>query len=303
TAEIADVIFSAATWSEKEGVYTNSERRCNYAKKAVEPLGKTMSDANIVMEFSKQFEGKHELLFKNFHSSRDIFEEIKRVSAGQLCDYSAMSYEKIEKLGGIQWPCNEQYPEGKKRLYSEGFECKTEDGKAKLLPVDWQPLSESCNPSFPLNLNTGRTVEQWHTRTKTKTIGLLNDLAPEAWVEINPKDAKKLKVKSGERITIGSSRGKVENLIVKVTEVVREGDCFVPFHYSEQLINNLTIAEFDPKSFEPNFKQCAVNIYSDNVPDGLEQKVVEISGAITHHAHSMEETTIKNKKLEQEHEA
>jgi assimilatory nitrate reductase catalytic subunit len=280
TAEVADVIFAAATWSEKEGVYTNSERRCNYARKAVEPLGKTMSDANIVMEFSKQFEGKHELLFKDFHSSRDIFNEIKRVSDGQLCDYSGMDYEKIEKLGGIQWPCNETYPEGKKRLYSEGFECKTEDGKAKLLAVDWMPLSEKYDANFPMNLNTGRTVEQWHTRTKTKTIALLDNLAPEAWVELNPKDAVKLKVKSGDRITIGSSRGKVEKLMVKVTEVVREGDCFVPFHFSEQLINNLTIPEFDPKSFEPNFKQCAVNLYSEAVPEGIVQKTVEIAGAL-----------------------
>ncbi|HIC78580.1 MAG TPA: nitrate reductase, partial [Sulfurovum sp.] len=111
-------------------------------------------------------------------------------------------------------------------------------------------------------------------------IGLLNDLAPEAWVELNPKDAKKLKVKSGDRIKIGSTRGSVENLIVKVTEVVREGDCFVPFHFSEQMINNVTIADFDPKSFEPNFKQCAVNIYSDAVPDGIKQKEVEIAGAL-----------------------
>ncbi|CAA6818972.1 MAG: Assimilatory nitrate reductase large subunit [uncultured Sulfurovum sp.] len=280
TAEIADVIFSAATWSEKEGTYTNSERRCNYARKAVEPLGKTMSDANIVIEFSKYFEGKHELLFKDFNSSADIFEEIKRVSKGQLCDYSGMSYDKIEKLGGIQWPCNETYPEGKKRLYTEGFKCDTEDGKAKLLLVDWKPLTESCNSNFPLNLNTGRTVEQWHTRTKTKTIALLNNLAPEAWVELNSKDAKKLKVQSGDRIKIGSSRGSVENLMVKVTEVVREGDCFVPFHYSEQLINNVTHAEFDPKSFEPNYKQCAVNLYSDAVPEGITQKVVEIAGAL-----------------------
>ena len=170
TAEIADVIFSAATWSEKEGTYTNSERRCNYAKKAVEPLGKTMSDANIIIEFSKYFEGKYELLFEHLKSSEDIFNEIKKVSKGQLCDYSGMSYEKIEKLGGIQWPCNEKYPEGCKRLYGEDMKCNTEDGKAKLLALDWQPLAESCNASFPLNLNTGRTVEQWHTRTKTKTI-------------------------------------------------------------------------------------------------------------------------------------
>ena len=282
TAQVADVIFSAATWSEKEGTYTNSERRCNYAKKAIEPIGKTMSDANIVMEFSKYYEGKYELLFSHIKSTRDIFEEIKRVSKGRLCDYSGMSYELIEELGGIQWPCNEEYPKGKKRLYTEGFECKTDDGKAKLLPVDWKPLAESCNSDFPLVLNTGRTVEQWHTRTKTKSIDLLNNLAPEAWIEINPKDAKKLQVKSGDRITVGSTHGKVENIIVKVTEGVREGNAFVPFHFGEQLINAVTIADFDPKSFEPNYKQCAINLYSVKVPEGIVMKESEISGALAY---------------------
>jgi len=295
TAQIADVIFCAATWSEKEGTYTNSERRCNYAKKAVEPLGDTKSDANIVIEFSKYFEGKYELLFKNFKSSEDIFNEIKEVSRGQLCDYSGMSYEKIEKLGGIQWPCNEQYPNGKKRLYTKGFKCKTPDGKAKLLPVNWEPLSESCNPKFPLNLNTGRTVEQWHTRTKTKTIDLLNDLAPEAWCEINPADAKELEVKSGDRIKIASSRGEVNELIVKVTQVVRQGDCFVPFHFADQLINSVTIDDFDPKSFEPNFKQCAVNLYSTKVPHGIKMKKEEVSGELTHQTTSnLQNLKIKN---------
>lgn len=294
TAEIADVIFAAATWSEKEGVYTNSERRCNYAKQAVEPLGKTMSDANIVMEFSKYFEGKYELLFANLNSSRDIFEEIKKVSRGRLCDYSGMSYEKIEALGGIQWPCNETYPEGKKRLYTEGFACPTDDGKAKLLPLDWQPLAESCNPNFPLILNTGRTVEQWHTRTKTKTIDLLNNLAPEAWVEINPSDAAQLKVQSGDRIALGSVRGKVQNVIVKVSETVREGSVFVPFHFSEQLVNALTIFDFDPKSFEPNFKQCAINLYSQAVPQGLKMKEEEIAGALSY---QKQETAFASEKV------
>jgi assimilatory nitrate reductase catalytic subunit len=282
TAEIADVIFSAATWSEKEGVYTNSERRCNYAKKAVEPLGKTMSDANIVMEFSKYFEGKYELLFAHLNASRDIFEEIKRVSKGRLCDYSGMSYELIEELGGIQWPCNADNPKGTKRLYSEGFKCNTEDGKAKLLALDWQPLAESCNPDFPLTLNTGRTVEQWHTRTKTKSIALLNNLAPEAWCEINPLDAKRLQVQSGDRIKIGNVRGSVEELVVKVSESVREGNVFVPFHFSEQLINALTIWDFDPKSFEPNFKQCAVNLYSEALPEGIKIKEQEVAGHLTY---------------------
>ncbi len=287
TAEVADVLFAAATWSEKEGVYTNSERRCNYAKQALEPYADTMSDANIVIEFSKYFEGVHAMLFKDFKSSRDIFEEIKKVSKGRLCDYSGMSYELIETLGGIQWPCNEKYPEGKKRLYTEEFDFPTTDGKAKLLPVDWVPLSESCNRDFPLTLNTGRTVEQWHTRTKTKSIRILNDLAPESWCEINPKDAAKLKVNSGDRIKIGSARGEVVELLVKVTETVREGNCFVPFHFGEKLINRLTIDEFDPYSFEPNFKQCAVQIMSEQVPEGIVIEEREIAGEL---AYEMAET-------------
>ncbi|NPA27716.1 MAG: molybdopterin-dependent oxidoreductase, partial [Epsilonproteobacteria bacterium] len=238
TALRADIVFGAATWSEKEGVYTNSERRCNLAKKAKEPYMDTKSDFEIVKEFSKYF-GVHDMLFKNLNSPRDVFEEIKRVSKGRLCDYSGMSYELIEELGGIQWPCNEKYPKGCKRLYSPDMEFKTEDGKAKLLCVDWKPLSESVCKNFPLILNTGRTVEHFHTRTKTGTIKILNDLAPEAWVEINEEDAKKLQVKSGDRISISSARGRVDDVIVKVTNIVREGNIFIPFHFSKQLVNRL----------------------------------------------------------------
>ena len=268
TAEIADVVFAAATWSEKEGCYTNSERRCNYAKKAIEPLGDTKSDLDIVLEFSKYFEGKHDLLFKDLNTPRDVFNEIKRVSEGQLCDYSGMDYELIENLGGIQWPCNEKAPKGTKRLYSEDMKCNTADGTANLLPVDWIPLSEMACAGLPLILNTGRTVEQFHTRTKTGTIGILEALAPEAWVDIHPKDAAKLKVTSGDRIALSGTRGRVEDVIVKVSQTVREGNVFVPFHFNEQLINNITIPEFDPKSFEPNYKQCAVQLHSEAVPEG-----------------------------------
>ncbi|WP_457605896.1 molybdopterin oxidoreductase family protein [Nitratifractor sp.] len=278
TAQIADVVFAAATWSEKEGCYTNSERRCNYARKAVEPLEESLSDLDIVLEFSKYFEGKHELLFKDLQSPRDLFEEIKRVSAGRLCDYSGMNYELIEELGGIQWPCNEQAPHGTPRLYGEEMPCPTPDGRARLLPVEWKPLSEMQCPGLPLLLNTGRTVEQFHTRTKTGTIGILDALAPEAWVEISPTDAAKLQVKSGDRISISGTRGRVENVIVKVTETIRSGQIFVPFHFNEQLINAVTIPEFDPLSFEPNYKQCAVQLHSEAVPEGIAYEEEEITG-------------------------
>lgn len=291
TAALADVVFAAATWSEKEGVYTNSERRCNYARQAAQPFGRAMSDTRIVIEFSKYFGEKHALLFEGFTDSAAVFEEIKRISKGRLCDYSGMSYDKIERLGGIQWPCNDQHPDGTTRLYGDDFPCPTPDGRARLLPLEWRPLAESCNDAFPLTLNTGRTVEQWHTRTKTKTIPLLNDLAPESWCEINPADALRLNVTSGDRIAIASVRGKVDGLLVKVTETVRPGNVFVPFHYGEYLINAVTIGDFDPLSFEPNFKQCAVNLYSDALPQGLKAPAVQPAGAIIHQQESVEAHT------------
>jgi len=136
TAEIADVVFAAATWGEKEGVYTNSERCCNKANKAVEPYGNSKSDFDIILEFSKYFEGVHEMLFDGWSEPRDAFEEWKKVSKGQLCDYSGMSYELIEELGGIQWPCNEQFPRGSKRLYTKEIPFRTPDQKANLLCLE-----------------------------------------------------------------------------------------------------------------------------------------------------------------------
>jgi assimilatory nitrate reductase catalytic subunit len=144
--------------------------------------------------------------------------------------------------------------------------------------VEWKPLSEMACAGLPLILNTGRTVEQFHSRTKTGTIGILDALAPEAWVDITPKDALKLQVKSGDRISLSGTRGKVDDVIVKVSQTIGEGSVFVPFHFNEQLINNITIPEFDPKSFEPNYKQCAVQLHSEAVPEGIVYEEVEISG-------------------------
>lgn len=281
TAELADVVFSAATWGEKEGTYTNSERRCNRANKAINPPGLAKSDFDIFLEFSGYFEGVKELIYPAWSTPADAFEEWKRVTQGQLCDYSGMSYEMMEKYGGIQWPCNEQFPIGSARLYTPEIGFRTYDGKAKLLPLEWIPLQEPTGEQFPVLLNTGRTVEQWHTRTKTREIGILNDLAPEAWVDINPADALALEVKSGDRLSMSSPRGRVDNIVVRVTQTVREGNVFVPFHFNTQLINTLTPMLFCPKSGEPNFKQTAVQLHSQKVPEGIKMKSPQITGEIT----------------------
>ena len=283
TAQIADVVFAAGTWGEKEGTYTNSERRCNRANKAVEPLGEAKSDFDIVIEFSKYFDGVNEMLFPAWSNPSAAFEEWKKVSKDRLCDYSGMSYELMEELGGIQWPCNEKTPKGTKRLYSPDIPFRTKNKKANLLCLEWHPMAEPARAEFPVILNTGRTVEQWHTRTKTRSIDILDNLAPEAWVDLSPKDAVKLKVKSGDRMTLSSPRGRVEDVVVRVTGSVREGTVFVPFHFNEQLVNTLTNESFCPKSGEPNFKQTAIQLHSAEVPNGLVLEEQEVSGAIAHH--------------------
>ncbi|WP_324170945.1 nitrate reductase [Sulfurimonas sp.] len=297
TAEIADVVFAAATWGEKEGTFTNSERRCNKANKAVEPLGNTKSDFDIIVDFSSYFQDVKELLFKDWKTPLDAFNEFKEVSRGQLCDYSGINYKLIEELGGIQWPCNEKNPSGTPRLYTPDMPFKTKDEKANLLCLDWFPMAEPICEEFPAILNTGRTVEQWHTRTKTKSIEILNDLAPEAWIDINPLDATKLKVKSGERLSISSLRGRVDDIMVRVTQSVAPNTVFVPFHFNTQLVNNLTNDSFCPKSGEPNFKQTAIQLHSQETPDGLVLQQEEVKGEIEHIKTAYEGVTLKEKEM------
>lgn len=298
TAEIADVVLAAATWGEKEGTYTNSERRCNRANKAVEPIGQAKSDFDIVLGLAKEFEGVSELLFPEWQTPLDAFNEWKKLSKGQLCDYSGMTYELMEEHGGIQWPCNEEHPLGTKRLYSPDIAFKTKDAKANLLALDWFPMAEPASPTFPAILNTGRTVEQWHTRTKTRSIEILDNLAPEAWVDINPEDAKELQVKSGDRMALSSPRGRVENVVVRVTQSVRPGTVFVPFHFNTQLVNALTNESFCPKSGEPNFKQTAIQLHSIAVPQGLKFHEPQISGEIEHIKTAYEGIEVKEKELQ-----
>jgi len=118
-------------------------------------------------------------------------------------------------------------------------------------------------------------------------------LAPEAWIDLSPKDAKKLQVKSGDRISISGERGRVDDVIVRVSESVREGNIFVPFHFNTQLINAITLSEFDPLSFEPNYKQSAVQLHSQKVPEGIKYEEVELSGLLESSSMKEENLSVK----------
>jgi len=216
----------------------------------VEPPGEARADFDIFLDLAAEL-GVDDELFPGWKEPEDAFEEWRRVSEGRLCDYSAMTWDDIEAAGGIRW--------GGDRLYADGV-FPTPDGRARLQRVDPVPLTDRPRDRFPLLLNTGRTVEHWHTRTKTGRVEVLERLAPEAWVEVNPEDARRHNVRSGDVVRLVSERGAIERIVVRVTSVVRAGEVFVPFHYDEACANRLTLNEFDPISREPNYKQCAVRL-------------------------------------------
>ncbi len=258
TTQLADLILPAAVWGEKDGCFTNSERRASRVQAAALPPGEAKSDFDIFIDLARVLKVDDEL-FCGWQGPEDAFEEMRNISAGRLCDYSGMSYEKMLNRGGIQWPCNEENPDGCDNLYADG-KFQTENGRANLLYVEAENLPEEVSSQFPLILNTGRTVEHWHTGTKTREVPLLEKLMPEAWIEINPVLAQHENITEHDRVSLISSRGRVDGLQVRITEIIHPQQVFVPFHFVEHCINKVTIPAFDPKSREPNFKQCAVRI-------------------------------------------
>ena len=259
TTELAHLVLPAAIWGEKEGTYTNSERRVSKVNRAVAPPGEARTDFDTFLTIAEKL-GCRDELFSGWSTPEHAFEEWKRVSAGRLCDYSGMDYRLIQERGGVQWP----FPAGTTevtttRLYGDG-NFQTDDGKAKLLCIEWKPFPEQPNREFPFVLNTGRTVEHWHTRTKTGKVPILERLSPNAWLEMNTRDAQMLKLKPHDKVDVISRRGRVKNLELRITEIVAPGQVFMPFHFFETNANQVTQSAFDPISREPNYKQCAVKV-------------------------------------------
>jgi anaerobic selenocysteine-containing dehydrogenase len=250
TSEYAHLVLPAAIWGEKDGTYTNSERRVSKVNRAVAPPAEARPDFDIFLDLAGRL-GVRDQLFPGWETPRDAFEEWRRVSAGRLCDYSSMTWEAIEENWGIQW--------GGERLYADG-RFPTADGRAKLWPIEWLPFPEPPNAEYPLILNTGRTVEHWHTRTKTGAVPVLNGMSPRAWLEMNPRDARSLGLKPHDRVSVVSSRSQVDGVELRVTEIVAPGQVFMPFHFVETNSNRVTQSAYDPISREPNFKQCAVRV-------------------------------------------
>ena len=250
TSDFAHLVLPAAIWGEKEGTYTNSERRISKVNRIVTPPGEARADFDIFLSLAERLGVKDEL-YPGWLTTHDAFKEWQRISHGRMCDYSNFTWQQIEEQGGVQW--------GGDSLYKDGV-FPTPTGRAVLHTVPCLPLVEQPNEEYPFILNTGRTVEHWHTRTKTAQVEMLNSMVPNAWLEMNPADADLLELKPYDRVNVVSRRSSVRNLELRITGIVAPGQVFMPFHFSETNSNRVTLGAFDPISREPNFKQCAVRI-------------------------------------------
>jgi assimilatory nitrate reductase catalytic subunit len=255
TVQYANLYLPAAMWAEKDGVFTNTERRVNYVTKVVDPPGDAKPDRWIFGELAKRFDNGRRMKFPG--TASEIFDEMRALSKGRLCDISGMTHERIKAQKGIQWPCPEGTETGSPRLYPEGGFCH-EGGKAKLITLPFDDNNERPCVQYPFWLNTGRVVEHFHTRTKTGKIGNLNKFSPTPYMEINPDAAAEIGVAHMSYVRLVSRRGDAV-VMAQLTQRVPRDMVFIPFHFHD-CVNRLTLGLLDPYSRQPAFKQSAVRI-------------------------------------------
>ena len=262
TTRFADVLLPAAQWPEKDGVMTNSERRMTYLPKLVEPPGEALADWVIIARVARELGFKAAFAYE---SAAEIFDEYAALTAGTACDCSGVSHARLKSDGPLQWPVAGPAHPGTERLYTDGV-FATADGRAQLVPVEHDPPAEPPDAVYPLTLTTGRVRDHWHTLTRTAKSPALAARTPEPHLEVNLRDAQRAGIHDGDFVEITSRRGKAVAQ-ARVGETIREGTCFLPFHWGRQwgfykAANNLTLSARDPLSKQPELKACAVRLRS-----------------------------------------
>ncbi|KAJ3056376.1 hypothetical protein HK097_007213 [Rhizophlyctis rosea] len=302
TTELASVVLPAAMWGEKTGTFTNVDRTVHISDKAVDPPGECRSDMDIWIDYARRmgFKDKDGNPLIKWNDSEGAFEHWKASTKGRPCDYSGMTYDLLRKGTGLQWPCNDEFPHGCERLYQDGtfptdidhcetyghdlelgapfskeeYAMQSPAGRAIIRSAQYRPPQETVNEDYPFWVSTGRDLWHFHTRTKTRRMKHLQDRQPDAYVQINEKDAEKLGIKEGDMVRVTSRRGEVQ--VKACIGRIDQGTVFVPFHYGyfdsddkqKRAANELTISGWDPISKQPYFKFGAVKVAK--VEDGDE---------------------------------
>jgi formate dehydrogenase major subunit len=254
TAEFADVILPASSYLEKDGTYTNTDRRVQLGRKVLDPPGQARVDWEVIQDIANRVG-----LDWHYDSAREIFEEIVSVMAS----YKNLSYDNLGPAGKLYPNPDPEHSDGTVVMFGERF--NTDDGLAHLVPAEWLPAKELPSAEYPFVLNTGRLLQHWHTGSMTRRSFALDAISPRAEVYVNPDDAAELGLADGAVARVTSRRGTIE-LATRVSHREARGNCFIPFHFREAAANLLTIDEIDPFGKIPEFKFCAVRI--EPVPAG-----------------------------------
>jgi formate dehydrogenase major subunit len=249
TAELADVVLPAACWAEKDGTFTNAERRVQRIRKAVDPPGEARADWEIITALA------HALGVPGFDFSdvEDVFNDMARITP----QYGGVTYVRLEKPEGLVWPCPTEGHPGTPILHVGTF--SSPDGLGTFFPIDYVPPAELPDEEYPFVLMTGRILVHYHTGTMTRRSPTLNAEVPTGYVEINPDDAAALGIQKGNPVRVKSRRGEVETVAL-VTNEVPKGVVNMPFHFKECPANRLTNTARDPLSKMPELKFCAVAV-------------------------------------------
>ncbi len=258
TAQMADVVLPAASFAEKDGTFTNTERRVQLVRKTIEPVGNSRPDWIIICDIAKNMGAKG----FDFDSPEQIMDEIRTVTPS----YRGITYERIEQAG-LQWPCPDLNHPGTQYLYAEKF--TTPSGRGQLTPVSYKPSAEVTSREYPLILTTKRSFFHYHS-TLTRKVPGMDALRGEELVEMNPVDAAALEIEDGETVNVISRRGSV-TARTRISKISPPGVVSMTFHYSETRTNVLTHAALDPVAKIPEFKVCAVKV-ERQIDFGIEQR-------------------------------
>ena len=245
TAEFADVVLPASTAFEKTGTYTNTDRRVQIGRQALPPPGQARVDWQITQEIAN-----HMGAGWSYAGPEEVFAEMARLTP----DYAGITYPKMGRAG-VVWPCPTPEHPGTEVIFEESFPR----GRGLFSPAEFADPAELPSADYPLIMITGRTLEHWHTGTMTRRARALDEIRPEAFVEMHPDDMAELGVAAGERVKVSSPRGSIVLKAIALRKVAR-GSVFIPFHFREAAANTLTSERLDPFAKIPDYKYCAVRV-------------------------------------------
>jgi len=248
TAYLADVVLPASAFPEKDGSFTNTDRRVQLARQAVKPPGDARQDWWIIQEIARGIG-----LDWAYTHPRDIFAELRQC----MPSIAGISWERLEKEGAVTYPCESEDDPGQPLIFTESF--LTSSGRGKFVTTDVLPPDETPDNDYPMVLTTGRLLEHWHTGSMTRRATILNGIEPEAYVHASPIDMGQYGLKSGDMVVVTSRRGKLE-LKVRADRQVPEGMIFIPFCFREAPANMLTNSALDPAAKIPELKYCAAKL-------------------------------------------